>query len=528
MSAHGSMKRSISMLAACLVLAASAGTRAETIPPDSWVYEALRSFELRGLVDLEPTFPYTRDRVEAYVSEIARGAASRKDALGARQRYLLERLVREFAGKGMDPGERDDGPVLTIRDGGRFAAIDASIGGAWLKRVDREKGEANGLGDVGMLVGLGHGVTMETNYSLVMAPEWEDNGDGLKPDPRTRSFRGLTGEFERGLVAANGDWWELRLGREYMQWGQGTREGLILSPTAGSLDHLGGRIAIGRFALSAFQASLGTYAPYPYVSRYLAGHRLTVALPRGIFIGIGETVLYCANGFEWMYIMPLSIFYVNQANERTNSDNALFSLDLKARILRGLVLSGELLIDDIQYEREEDAGPDRIAFTIGGDGQFVAGGREFGLSGRYTYVDIYTYEHMYTGLRRECITSYVVGDGVHPLNALIGSALGPDADRWDISGRWGVSARVDVRFDASFIRRGEGNGLSSWFPGENPNPPFPSGDVLRERWLSAACSYDLGRNSSLAAAGGARFLEGGPGDLDRTDGFGRLELVLDL
>ena len=527
MNAAGAMKRSISFLTACALLGCAAVAVAETIPPDSWVYEALRSFELRGLVVLEPTLPYTRDRIETYVGEIARGVASERVELGARQRFLLERLEREFAGKGGRPEDRDDRPALTIRDGERFAAIDATVGGAILKRVDRAQGEANGFGEVAMLAGFGRGIAMETSYRLVMAPEWGNNADGRRPGPRTRSFRGFTGEFERALVSANGAWWEIRFGREYLHWGGDDREGLILSRTAGSLDHFGGRVELGRFALSSFHAVLNRSRGLSDNSRFLAGHRLTAALPRGVFVGVGETVLYGGAGLEWLYSLPLSIFYVTQANERTNSDNVLYSFDVKAPLAGGAVLSAELLVDDIQYERSDDAGPDRIAFTIGVDAQRVMGGREYGLSARYTYVDIYTYEHDSFRSLWDPNTNYVAGDGTFPRNALLGSALGPDADQWDLALSCGASERIDCRFEASFIRRGEGNDLRSWRIGRDRNPPFPSGEVLRETRLAAFCSYDLGRGSRVAACGGARFLDGGPADFDSADGFARLELALD-
>jgi hypothetical protein len=381
-----------------------------------------------------------------------------------------------------------------------------------------------------MLVGIGRGITMETNYRLVVAPEWDNNADGEKPSPRTRSFHGLSGEFERGLVAASGRWWELRFGREYMQWGGDVEEGLILSRTAGSLDHIGGRVALGRFALSAFHAALGEDFERFLAKRYLAGHRLSAALPRGVYAGVSETVLYGSSGPKWMYFMPLSIYYANQANERTNSDNILYAFDLKAPLWRGIVLSGELLVDDFQYERDDDAGPDRIAFTIGIDGQFVADGRDYGFSGRYTYVDIFTYEHGAQGLPLpwEAVTDYVTGDGRYPWNSLIGSSLGPDADRWDFSASCGASARIDLVISTSIIRRGEGNNLESWWPGRERNPPFPSGAVLREERISASCSYDIGGGSSIAARGGVRVLDGGAVDLGSTEGFGRIELVLDL
>ncbi|MFA4947948.1 MAG: hypothetical protein WC674_05490, partial [Candidatus Krumholzibacteriia bacterium] len=284
------------ILAGVLLMAPAA--RAETVPPDSWAYEALKSFELRGLVALEPTFPYTFNQCEAYTREIIAAVEARGVALGPRHAFLLERLTKQFVGTRDRPEDRWSKPVYTVREEERFAAFDVSVGASVRKNPDQKKGEADGLAVPGFLVGFGHNVTLETNYRLVMAPERGDNVSGAKPSARLRSYRGVTAELERAMIDAGGSWWEVRAGREYMHWGSNLREDLILSRTAGSLDHFGGRIELGRFALSTFQASLD---PGGY-RRHLAGHRLTVALPWGAFVGVSETAVYAKRDFDYMYL----------------------------------------------------------------------------------------------------------------------------------------------------------------------------------------------------------------------------------
>ncbi len=507
--------------------------RAETIPPDSWVYEALRSFELRGLAALEPTLPYTFDQCEAYTREIVANVEARGVALGPRHAFLLERLVKQFVGMRDRPEDRWSKPVYVERDGDRFAAFDASIGASVRKNPDQKKGEANGLAVPGILVGFGHNVTMETSYRLVMAPERGRNANTQKPSARLRSYRGLTAEFERGLLDASGDWWEVRAGREYMHWGSSLHNGLILSSTTGSLDHVGARIRLGRFALSMFQASLDPDG----MRRHLAGHRLTVALPRGAFVGISETVLYAGRDFDYIYLAPLSIFYAQQFNERSNDDNILWAMDWKVPLRRGLLFYGEFLIDDFQYERGENAGPDRIGISAAIDAFFTVWGRDLELSGGYTAISKYTYAH--GDYYDHHATDYVAGVGNSFAwgSPLLGSPLGPDAERGFVRATVGASARASIVLEVARARYGGGSMAVNGYLVDIPDNalgdyPFPSAPVLVVNDLSASLRYDLDHGTYVSAGACMRFREP-KGDglakaLGEDETVGWLEVVLDL
>jgi|WetSurMetagenome_2_1015567.scaffolds.fasta_scaffold41498_2 hypothetical protein len=497
--------------------------RAETISPDSWVYEALRSFEVRGLVSLEPTLPYTFDQCEAYVREIASNVEARGIALGPRHAFLLERLAKQFAGMRDRPEDRWSKPIYTVRDEGRFAAFDASVGASAARNPDRKKGEADGLAVPDVLVGLGHNVTLETSYRLRLAPEWDDNRPGAKPSGRLRSFRGVTADYERSLLDASGSWWNVRLGREYVHWGSNLREGLILSRTAGSLDHFGGRIDLGRFALSTVQATLDLGGS----GRHLAGHRLTAALPRGASVGVSETVVYAGRGLDYIYLVPLGVFYAQQYNERTNADNICWSFDWKVPLRRGLLFYGELLVDDIQYERDDKAGPDRIGLSCAADAFFTAWGRELEVSGGYTFVSRYTYGHSGE-------TQYAAGNGDTGMNPLLGSPMGPDADRGFVKATLGVTSRASLALEGVSTRYGYAGvlaqgGLLDWQPGMDSDRALSlTGPVLYVKYVMASLRYDLNHGSYVSAGVWVRYRDRGAEDLHTNENLGWLEVVLDL
>jgi hypothetical protein len=501
------------------VLGASAA-HAETIPPDSWVYEAFRSFELRGLVALEPTLPYTFDQCEAYTREIIANVDLEHVELGPRHRFLLERLTKQFVGTRDRPEERWSKPVGILREDERYLALDFQVGGMVQRKPDEKKGEADGVAVTDFLVGFGHNITMETSYRLAMAPERGSNVSNAKPSARLKSYRGLTAEFERGLIDASGSWWSVRAGREYMHWGGNLREDLLLSRTAGSLDHVGARFALGPLAISTIQAILDSR-----YQRHLAGHRITAALPRGIFLGIGETVVYQRN-LDFKYIMPLSIFYAQQFNEGTNADNVLWSLDWKVPMYRGFIISGEFLVDDLQYQRDELAGPDRTGFYVTADALFMVAGRELEVSGGYTCVDIYTYGHA-SG------TQYVAGDGYVRMNPMLGTPMGPDADRRFVKATYGLSERVSMTIEGVYTRYGAGSSLFSmylpdWRAGLDNDPPFPSYPVLNVKSAIASLRYDLNSGSYLSAGAWVRHRDRSADNFDEDELLGWLELLLDL
>jgi len=381
------------------------------------------------------------------------------------------------------------------------------------------------------LVNFGHNITMETNYRLVMAPEWGSNSSNMKPSARLRSYRGLTAEFERGLIDASGDWWQLRVGREYVHWGSNMREDLLLSRNAGSLDHAGARFELGRLAFSTFQAILDSKS-----HRHLAGHRLTVALPRGIFLGVAETVVY-KRDLDFKYLVPLSIFYAQQFNEGTNADNIFWSLDWKVPLTRGLIVYGEFLLDDLQYERDNTAGPDRLALDIAADALVMVAGRELELSGGYTVVSMYTYGHS-SG------TQYIAGDGSWTMNPPLGaSSLGPDADRGFIKATLGVSSRAALTVEGVSTRYGGGSlpvrgYLLDWHAGWDNDPPFPSLPILYSRYITASLRYDFDHGSYVSAGVLERYRHYRSAelptplplelDLDKDELLGWLEVVLDL
>ncbi len=485
----------------------------ENIPPGSWIYPALRSFELLGAVTLEPDIPYSRGEAEYYLNRILRSLQEKDLQPSPRHRFLLNRLREEFQGKRFRPEDREDSPALLYRAGRRFMGLDLSAGPFFRKRADSEKGELDGLFTPGFIMYAGGSLTYETSYILRMEPERGENSGGMKPSERQRSFRGLTSEFERGYLAFSTGRWRIIAGREYIHWGSGRDDGLILSMGAGSLDHVGVYYELGRFELSTIHSVL-----HPSPERRLAGHRLRIKLPGSIYLGISEAVLYTGRGFDYTYLLPAGSYYANQYNERSD-DNILWGLDCRIPAGRGGIIHAELLIDDFQYEGRGEA-PDKIGFKIAGEKLIAGGGWHLELMADYTFIDIYTYSH-----KDSLTTRYVAGSGDVTGSGIIGSSLGPDAERWRFKAAAGLHPRVTVTLKGEYLRRGEGSDLRPWREGYDPDPPFPSGSVTLEKKISLSALYDLGGGSFISAGGGVRRIDDGACETDR---FAHIGFVLDM
>lgn len=500
------------LLVAALPLAASD----ERIPPDSWVYPALRKFELMGVVSLEPTMPYTRRELERYVERVTTAIEQGRVDLTPRQRFLLERLREEFEGKALLPREREDRPVLVYGTESGFFSFDITAGGSIRKEPDGDRGVAEGLLVPGLLIDIDEKLTLETTYRVRINREEDRYRDGESPSPRERSWRGVTAEYERAYAAFGGRSWNVFLGRDYGHWASGRTGGLLLSRTAGTLDHISFDLTIGALRIHTVQVLLD-----PSVPRRMAGHRLTIRLPRGIYLGFGESVIYTGRDIDFAYLIPLCSYYANQYNEKRD-DNVLWSLDWKIPFLKGLMCCGEVLVDDFQYESDPPA-PNKWGFNCFLESQFVLGQREVELFAGYTFIDIYTYTH-----RDSLLTHYVTGDGDVTANRIIGSSLGPDADRWMFGAAIPISSRFVAALEGNVSRYGEGNDMREWMWDGDPNPRTPSGDVLHVKDFEIIGFVDLGAGSSISARGGLRYVSGGSDDVDTRDVFGSLEVLWDF
>lgn len=452
----------------------------EFIPLENWSYDAVERFEALGLCVVPEDRPLTRTEFTELVDQLTRNAFDRR--LSPRDRYNLERLEKEFtnfASRG-DAQHRYDPPTFYLQDTPVTLEGDVDIIGAMERVATGDDTELFIRSNPDFKVHYGNRLTYNVRHRWEYGPEHEGRRDGQRPDPRRRSFRGLTSEFERSYVIAAWEKAHVFIGREAVDWGPADWGNLITPGAAHTLDQIGFRLRLKMFRLSAFHARLS-----PLSERYLAGHRLEIRLGNTI-LGLSETALYAGKGMESIYSFPLASFYGNQFNERSNDDNITWAFDVKSRVFDRVVLYGGVLIDDFQYEREGD--PDKLAFDVGARAAFQTP-VPVTVRGRYRYVDIFTYTHF------DSLTRYLSGEADPSRgDVVLGGAPGPDSDVWNLEVEWFPRRNAVVTVEAFGQRVGAGNDFRAHVKGEEPDPEFPLPVVERTMGYSGSLTWEFDRN----------------------------------
>lgn len=456
----------------------------ERIPLDNWSYRAIERFEALGYCTLPEDRPFSRDEFIGIVETIRSRVAGE---LSPRDAYQLDRLEREYTDPvaRSDPRERYD-RAWYAADSSMAIEADFDARGFAERIPFGDEVEYFVASDPTVKIHLGDRVTYDVRYRLVFGPEHGSRADDQKPSRRTKSFDGLTALFDRSYLIAHWQHVDVIAGRDYVEWGPSSIAGGLITPGERySIDQLGARLRFGRFRLDAFQGQL-----WGDPERWLVGHRLEATLGRTV-IGLNETVLYNSRGLDMLYLLPLAWFYANQFNERDNDDNVMWALDAKTNVIDGLTLYGSMLVDDFQFEREEGY-PDKLAFDAGF--RWVPA-RPLGLAirGHYRRVDIYTYSHV------DSLSTYVSGAGeIDNGDVLLGGAPAPDADSWRLDAEVFPRANIAVAAGVFGTRIGEGRDMRTYEPGDDKNPPFPSGVVDETIGFDFGARYEFGGDSWIA------------------------------
>jgi hypothetical protein len=504
-------------LVACLPASPRAVGR-ERVPVDHWCYPALERFETLGWCTLPETRPLGRAEIRAVVAAVAaRVRESGSPAmLSARDAYELDRLEHEFTATD-DPRERWD-RALFAEDGSVAVEGDFDLRPYLERAPGSDETEVFVGADPTAKVHLGARVSYDLRYRLLFGPEHGARARDQKPSRREKSFKGLTSLYDRSYVVGTFEPVDVLVGREQIDWGPGAGGGLIVPGARHTVDQLAFRLKFRSLRLDAFYGQLFT-AP----ERYMVGHRLEVALGATV-LGLSETVVYGGRPLDWLYLFPLSWYYANQFNERTNEDNILWSLDAKTTIAGRVTLFGSLLVDDFQFERSQGY-PDKLAYDVGL--RWVPA-RPLGLElrGRYRRVDIYTYSHL------DSLSVYVSGAGeIAQGDVLLGGDPGPDADEWGVAAAVYPRADLALTLSGAGRRAGEGGDVRAFDLGVDPaDPPFPSGVVERTIAVGLGARWEFKGDSWFAASYAHTRVENrahAAGDDGDDDSF-RLEIRWDI
>jgi hypothetical protein len=195
-----------------------------------------------------------------------------------------------------------------------------------------------------------------------------------------RSWRGGTFVFEEASFSFRHGPVAVWFGRERTNWRLWASPGLLFSGYALPSDGFGLDIDGGKISFRSESISLRSQS----VSKRLSAHQLRFAPLDWLLISTAEAVVY-EGDFLLSYANPFTIYYAVQHNER-ESDNILWHSEIALRVVDGVVLSAEVLVDDYQYDR---TGQDDLAVS---SGIWLQAG-DVDISGRYVHTSPQVYTH---------------------------------------------------------------------------------------------------------------------------------------
>lgn len=301
-------------------------------------------------------------------------------------------------------------------------------------------------------------------------PVWPTQSDGTAP---RQGFVALLDSVNdaytaEGHIGLRARFLELRFGRDRNQWGPGLGS-VVLSDYAPAYEQLQLRASVGRVQ---YAMMLGGFterrlrpagADVALPRKYGAFHRLALALPGRVEVGLFESVIFAPDtlgirrGFDLSYANPV-IFYRAVERDRGSPDNVLLGADAAWVAVPGVRIYGQLLLDELKVE-EIGRG------WWGNKWAWLAGIHTTSLpieglsfTAELARLRPYLYSHRWAG------NDYVHYDDV------LGHPAGPNAEDLSLSlvyqpaGRWGGGLH------ASTTRRGRNDGSRNY--GGDPRLPY--------------------------------------------------------
>ena len=311
---------------------AAQGDATPYVPLSHWGMPYVEHLIARGRL-VDPT-PLTRPLREADLLRALEAVDS------SRVTNAEWRVVRRLVGE------------LTRRERGPMARLDLHAGaaaGSYARRDPlREEGGGTGHGTVSG----GAALTLFFGPAVVVTHPYFDTRLKWDPDYLGKKDRVIAGRTAEAYVTAQWRYGELFFGALDRNWGPPPLEGLLISPSPYSYDHLGVTLGTTGVRLEGILTQLDDL---PDTSgalnhRYLVAHRLVVHPPGKTTIALWEGNLLAGPGRQlepWFAnILTLGLLQQYDQNSRTNS---LLGADVITRLGR-TQLFGSLLIDDIQVD----------------------------------------------------------------------------------------------------------------------------------------------------------------------------------
>jgi hypothetical protein len=290
----------------------------------------------------------------------------------------------------------------------------------------------------------------------------------------------------------------LQAGLTRLHWGPGAEAGLLISRTAAAMGGLRAHAGLRTIGLDfeIFNATLASAE-----GRQLAAHRLEWQPVSSLRLGLAETAVYHAPGWNALYavgVIPYSVVQRIQNQSEPDSATALrnnvtAAFDVAWRFVEGNRAYAEVVLDDVHVKTAEV--PNKWGYLLGWDGVGKVGRSRVRWNGEYTRISRYVYTSFY-------------GATLEVRGRPIGYPTGPDARRIRarVACDWGAGWQLFAA--SSRTDQGEGDLATPYVPGTPYGDPLQfEGIVERTRDVELGLRWWPASGTDLSVSGGWREIE---------------------
>jgi hypothetical protein len=249
--------------------------------------------------------------------------------------------------------------------------------------------------------------------------------------------------------------WAFGMGRTRHQWGPGDEGSLLISGTAPPVTGFDLRARLEGLGVDAIvlNATLETAA-----GEQLAAHRIEWRPLPAVRLGIAEAARYKSASWQPLYmagVIPYVLVQRLAVQEEpdslaANRNNVLVSADAAVRVLPGVRVYGEVLIDDLHAKTADI--PNKLGFQVGLEGYRSLGRGRIGALGEFTRISRYVY------------TSFF-GRAFEVQGMSLGWPDGPDSRRLHMRITWDPDASWQLGVRLAQSDQGEGTLSEPFLPG---------------------------------------------------------------
>lgn len=453
----------------------------ETLPSWHWAYDYIETLQKRGyLLGLyQHSQPYTKGELAEALTVLAKS----DKIMTTFEQKILSKLQNEFKDEIMflknpeKPGYQIQAGARLQGDIDRFQSDEASFKGIYRTQA---------LVQISDKIAIYNGVNFD--QYLVDDPFYQG-----------KEWRGGAAYNEQAYITGEWGRFQIKFGRDFLEWGTGRTGTLLFSNIAQPMDQLSFKMHLDPFQYNHIHAQLDPMDGVFYTSdsltqikgkanRYISAHRVNLHLfENRLECSVTEGLLYSglSEPVDFSYMNPFMIYYGAQIN-KSDKANMFTSFDIQYHLRNNVSFYGSLLIDDIQVEKTGpgDLEPNEIGYLVGAHWADPFNLSGFSIAGEYVRVTNRTYKtpHPWESLLHR--------------NQPLGHPLGNDFDLWflELSKWWMGNLNVKVNYQA--LRKGEGSIYTPW---DSPwmdytveqgySEPFPTGIVENRNIFGVEFKY---------------------------------------